>query len=313
MTSMLKLSLLASLVVIAACSHRPKHEEEASKHYSQGINVYSLSESDQWKTKACPKSSDPKWKESDWKSLVQMANGCVVQSNWSMVEEVGNHLARQDHLAPWGSYYLSLSAEARKDHSRALWMIDLAQKKAPKVGLLKYQKGRILWSLEEYTQAMEHFEEALDQDPGLLDAHLMLGQIFYRDQEFGKARTHFEAVLKKDSSNYVSTVGMAECELKAGNVEKALSLFNRAIRRNSNDLALRLRQVYIYETVAVNLPEALESLKEIRDLVKRGKLSGQVGFDINSKIKDLESSLSQLALNKDETSRKPAQEEKVSK
>lgn len=314
MTSMKSLSLVVLLAsLVGACSHRPKLEEEASRHYSQGIDVYSLSEADQWKTKACPKSTEGKWREVDWKSLVQMANGCVVQSNWSMVEELGNHLARKDHLAPWGSYYLSLSADARKDHSRALWMIELAQKKAPKVGLLKYQEGRILWSLEEYTQAMEQFEEALEQDSSLLDAHLMLGQIYYRDQEFSKAKTHFETVLKKDSSNYISIVGLAECELKDGNVEKALSYFERAIRRNSNDLALRLRQAYVFESVAMNLPEALETFKEIQSLVKRGKLAGSVGFDLNAKIKTLESSLSKVALSSEDSSRKPAQEEKVSK
>src|SRR5690606_12764514 len=99
----------------------------------------------------------------------------------SQLEEVANHLSRKDHMAPWGPYYLSLAAEARKDYDRALWMVELALKKSPEQGILSYQKGRIIWALEDYTQALELFETALDHDPKILDAHMMLGQIFYRD------------------------------------------------------------------------------------------------------------------------------------
>lgn len=304
--------MLATGLSLMACSSRPKVEEEASRHYAQGMLTYSLSQSSEWQSKACPSASDKKWQKADWKSVVQMANGCVVKGQWSQVEDLANHLARQDHLAPWGPYYLSLAADARKDYSRALWMIELALKKAPSLGILKYQKGRILWGLEEYSQAMEMFEEALDKEPELLDAHMMLAQIHYRDQEFDKAKDHFEVVLSKDSKNYTALVGLAECELKDGNIDKALGYFDRAVSRNGSDLALRLRQAFVYETVAQNLPEALASFKEIQGLIKRGKLIGSLNFDLSGKIKSLESSLSKLALSED-SSRKPGSEEKVSK
>ncbi len=312
MNTLTRLSILTVVSsVLFGCASAPTQQSEASKHYSKGLTVYSLSEGDQWQTKTCPKAVGNKWKESSWKNLIQMANGCVVEKNWTQLEEVGNHLSRQDHLAPWGPYYLSLAAEARKDYSRALWMVDLALKKSPASGLLSYQKGRIVWALEDYTQAIELFEQALAHDPKILDAHMMLGQVYYRDQDFKKAQKHFTEVLSKDGSNYIALVGMAECELKAGRTDKALSLFTRAVGRNPADLSLRLRVAFVHETVAQNLPEALQSFKDIQSLMKRGKLMGSLSFDLTGKIKDLESTLSKLA--SAEPARKTASDEKVAK
>ncbi|MCB0411895.1 MAG: tetratricopeptide repeat protein, partial [Bdellovibrionales bacterium] len=279
---------------------------------SQGIEAKSFSESGQWQTKSCPTAKGQKWQNEDWKDLIKMANGCVVKEDWSQVEAIGNHLAKTHPLAPWGPYFLSLSAQSRKGFSRALWMIELALKKSPNNALAVYQKGRVLWAIEEYGQATEVFEHALKINPRILDAHLMLGQIFYRDQEFKKARDHFQKVVESDRSNYTALVGLAECELKSDNFEKALGYFSQAIEKNPKDLDLRVRKAFVLESTVNDPHEALKEFKEIQRLLAKGRISGQLSFDLVSKIKTLEDIVSKVALGKSE-GRTPGSKEEVSK
>ena len=81
-----------------------------------------------------------------------------------MVEKVGSRLAKIDHASPWGAYFLSLGSQGQGNHTRALWMSDLALKKSPKLGFLHYQKGRVLWGMGEYESAVTSMNDALKYD-----------------------------------------------------------------------------------------------------------------------------------------------------
>lgn len=311
-----KVLLISTFAFALGCSTTPKEAKqsdgEMARRYLVGVEVKSFSETGQWQVKSCPKTKSEKWSETNWQGLVKMANGCVVEARWEMVEELGNHLAQQESFAPWGAYFLSLSAQSRGDYSRALWMVELALKKSPQMGLLLYQKGRLHWSIKDYSEATALFSESLRRDPNIVDAHLMLGQIYYRDQEFAKARGHFERVLKSEDKNYVALVGLAECELKDNKIEVALDYFGRAVTRNPEDLSLRVRRAFVLETAAQNPQLALKAFNEIKNLTAKGKLKGDLNFDLNAKISELENTVSKLAMAAKET-RKPGSTEEVAK
>ncbi len=64
-------------------------------------------------------------------NLAEYARNCALLEKWSQLGEVGDQLAKAP-AEPWGAYYLSVSALGLKQYQRAIWMIDLAAKKAPK-------------------------------------------------------------------------------------------------------------------------------------------------------------------------------------
>lgn len=176
---------------------------------------------------ACPR--DKSWTKESWKTRMTMTNACAGEGQWEKVEELGNFMAQKEPLAPWGTYYLSLAATARKDYSRAMWMIELAIKKSPKEAMLQYHQGKIYWHMQDYAKATKQFEKALSYDPEFHESHVMLGQIYYRDQDYDKAKAHFESVISKDFRNFNALVGRAEIHLKKSEFKEALVDYTRAV------------------------------------------------------------------------------------
>ena len=140
-------------------------------------------------------------KGADWKMLVRHANGCIAKGDWKSVEMIAGEIAGRDIESPWGVYYLSLAADHAGDLPRALWMAELAMKKAPAIGLFGYQKGRVLWKMEKHRAAVEEIQAAVKHEPRLVDAHLFLGQVYARDQQPEKSAAHFQKAAELDPSS----------------------------------------------------------------------------------------------------------------
>lgn len=147
----------------------------------------------------------------DWKKLVAHANSCVKERNWRTLETVANAMARLDIDSPWGAYFLALSAEGTGELGRAMWMIDLAQKKAGgRSALFTYQKGRIYFLMKDTGRAMKEVEQAVALDPGLAEGHLFLGDIYRRDQQADRAQACYVAAMKADPKNERAIAALQE-------------------------------------------------------------------------------------------------------
>lgn len=249
-------------------------------------------------------------KYSQWKNLVGLANSCVKAGQWPMVEAIGNRLAQIEQANPWGMYYLSLAAQQRKDYDRALWMIDLALKKSPQFGLFAYQKGRILWDMNNFSSAVSMFHQAIDADPNLIDAHLILGQVYFRDRELAKAGRHFEAVLLVEPNNVSAVAGLAELRLERNDIQPAIELLTRAINLAPDRLDIRLRLAFVYESKEKDLDQALNTYRRIKSLFQNGQLKGTLPFSLDEKIKALEVAIVKAEPGAQLSLREPAQNKK---
>jgi len=231
---MKKIILALITLVIAGCSTAstaPDVQMETQK-YQEKVRPQDARSAR--RVVACPR--DNQWMKEDWKARMTMTNACAGEGQWNKVEELGNFMAQKEPLAPWGSYYLSLAATARKDYSRAMWMIELAIKKSPKEAMLQYQQGKINWHMQDYALATKQFEKTLSFDPEFHEAHVMLGQIYYRDQDFDRAKKHFEAVITKDFRNFNALVGRAEIHMKKNEFKEALVDYTRAVSQAPSNL-----------------------------------------------------------------------------
>lgn len=147
----------------------------------------------------------------DWRKLIARANACVKAKNWRNLETLANAIARTDIDSPWGAYFLSVSAEATGELGRALWMIDLAQKKAGgRSALFAYQKGRVFFLMKNTAKAMAEIEQAVAYDPALAEGHLFLGDIYRRDQQLDRAQACYLAAMKADPKNERAIAALQE-------------------------------------------------------------------------------------------------------
>lgn len=289
MRGLLGTALLAAL--ITACSSAPvtmtgKKVDTALIHRKYASQISTAFEGDR-RVENCP---TQKVLEADknWRSIMAKANGCINKSQWSMVELAGERLSQVEPDAPWGAYYLSVAAENRGHIERALWMIDLALKKATNVGVLRYQRGRILWKQEFFKEAIAEMQKAIDLDKNIKDAHLFLGQVYLRELDFKKAQMHFEAVLLLEARNQQALFGLANCHIEQDKTQEAISVIERGISNFPRVLDFRLQEVYVYENLIKDANITLAKYKQLQNLMSSKKVDGTLPFNIQEKIKVLE-------------------------
>lgn len=302
--------IIAISLVLLACATGPSSKPVtavSSTPYTENLSHQSMR--NKLSGEACnTKNSD--WTKSSWKKLLSTANACVSSGKWAEVEELGNHLARVEHVAPWGAYYLSLAAEARGDFNRALWMAELAGKKAPKNPLIVYQQGRIYWQIEEFDKAIEFFKAAVKIDSSLVDAHLMLGKIFLRDQDFSEAHKHLQAVVTLESSIAEAHYGLAECLLQQGDTKSSLESLQKAISLSPKNIFWRLKEAKILEENEKDYEAALTSYKKIQSLALSRQLDNQPPADLKDRIARLEGVSKKTVAQEETTKRTPSSEKK---
>jgi tetratricopeptide (TPR) repeat protein len=228
----------------------------------------------------------------EWRDLLQKASACVGDKNWKTLDQVAETMARTDINAPWGAYFLSVSAEGQGDYHRALWMVELAQKKAGvATGLFTYQHGRIMLDLKETSRAMTDVKKAVSLEPRLTMGHMFLAQIHQRDLEWDQAGEHFAAVLAADDRNVTALAGLGEVRFNQGKFAESAEFYSKAISWNSSHLEWWMRLGSLYETQLKNPELALNTYKGLRTSLDKGTLKARPSMDVNAKIKTLEESM----------------------
>lgn len=313
-------TIFISLVSIAlgGCAGAPTKElsvtgsttdTKSTPTYSEKVDAVTV---DKIRSSECPASG---WETADWRKIVDYANACVKAKDWVKVEKMGNHLAIRSYLTPWGPYYMSLSAAARRDYPRAVWMLELALKKAPQEGLFHYQLGRIHWETGDEVNAIKELKTASDLSPALVEAHTLMGLLALQKQDFSGAESLFNKALKVNAGHWPATMGLASVRMKSGDWKGAEALLEKSVRSNPRSSKARLALAQVQELHLKKLTEALHSYRELKSLSTEQKLDEGLKFNLEEKIQSLEKSLSQAQkVNQVTTTvRKPAEQKKVTK
>jgi tetratricopeptide (TPR) repeat protein len=247
----------------------------------------------------------------EWKKMVPMANACVHSGDWSKVEKMGSHLGIYAQQTPWGPYYMSLAASARKDYPRAIWMLELALKKAPQEGLFHYQLGRIYWEMDDDVAALKSLKTASDLNPSLTDAHWVMGQIELQRGDLGEAERQLLRAINNNHRHWPALMAMASVKSRAKDWSGAEAYLVKAIRTNPRSSKARVALAQVQEMQLKNLSSALSTYREIRQMVSAHKLDDRVELNIDDKIKSLEQALAQVADSKKVSARNPSNDKKV--
>lgn len=261
---------------------------------------------------SCP--ADNKWEEYDWKRIPPFANACVKAKDWSKLEKMGNKLATQAHLTPWGPYYLAIAAEGRKDFPRAIWMLELALKKAPKEGLFHYELARIHWDLGDDSDAVKHMKMASELSPALTEAHTSMGELAMQRHEYSEAEGYFQKALKSDDKHMTALLGLATVALNKQDFSRAEEYLARVVSLNPRSSKARLTLAQVQEEHLKKYQEALQTYKDLKRMNADKKLDESVHINLDEKIQSLEKSLSQAAAKPKSgelTVRTPSNERKV--
>jgi adenylate cyclase len=108
-----------------------------------------------------------------------------------------------------------------------------------------YRWGRNSHDLEEGKRTSAH---ALKLDPNLAEAHVAIGQAFAIQRQFKDAATEFEKAIELDPTSYDAYYFYARSSFEAGDLDKAVGMFEKAHRSRSEDYqAIALRALALHE------------------------------------------------------------------
>ncbi|MDZ4677547.1 MAG: tetratricopeptide repeat protein [Oligoflexia bacterium] len=284
-------ALLAVQILMTGCSStqtQPQYDarvSEAAYVYKKSIQSITMAEV---KSDLCTKNAGKIKAQWNWKQAIEVADSCMKTRQFAMAEEIGNELSTREPAGPWGPYFLASVARERGELERALWMSELAMKRAHEVGILHYLRAQVLWDKKEYGAAVASFEKSTELDSSIVPAHLFLGQIYYRDQDYTAASKHFYAVLKIIPRHPIALSGLAESQLRENNVQGALDAYSRLADSYSNDGLYLARIGEIYETVLHDIPKALSAYRKLHGLIQSGRITKNSEISLDAKIKELE-------------------------
>lgn len=230
--------------------------------------------------------------DDDWKVYVLSAGACVQKGDWALVEMLGTEMAAREVDSPWGAYFLGLAATQRGEFLRAHWLLDLAEKKAGgPIGVVRYEKARLLEREEGPSSAAKEMKEAVRIDGTLLAGHLWLAQLYHRDQVLAEAETHYRRALDVKGDLWPALSGLSEILMDKNDGAEAASILSRALILRPESAETRVKLAHVYENMTKEPLKALQTLRELRVAMEKGRAKGRVGFDLNSKIINLEKSL----------------------
>jgi tetratricopeptide (TPR) repeat protein len=132
----------------------------------------------------------------------------------------------------------------------------------PRSAYLRISLAQFLLAIGEEKRALEVAEEALQQNPGLLDVHLLLGGIYFRDQDFRNAVLHFKKVLEIAPEHENAYLHLTVAYGRLGEQDAALATIRELLEKKPDSLAGKLTLGRLYHELQMNL-QAEEVYREL--------------------------------------------------
>jgi tetratricopeptide (TPR) repeat protein len=264
-----------------------------SSVYTQNNTLLSVLNNDSVKEK-CEFNSEKDYK--DWGRMLRIGFACVNKNDWKMVYQIGQSFSVRHIDAPWGAYFLSLVSEKSGDMPRAIWMIGLADRKSPNNAVIEFQKARLLWLQDQKDAAFQSAKKALDLDPKLSEAALLMAQVYFSDYEFESAQSYYRKVIDSNDKVFTAVLGMAESFAQLDKYKESIPFYIRAIKLKKNRIDLAYVLADIFETKVKDYKRALSWYEKISgvfpsEVVSKEKteVQNKIAF-LNNKIEEQKNS-----------------------
>ncbi len=235
-----------------------------------------------------------------WRRMLEIGYSCIKKKNWGALSVIAKSLSHNHLKAPWGPYYRSIIAEQEGDFARAIWMVDLALKKAPDNPIIIFQKARILWLIKNESAAYKMMKKVVKLNPKNYDALLFLGNIYYRDQDFKEALGFYKKVLKYNYKDAAYRAAMGESNFYLRNYQESIKHYKAAAVRSKLNASLFYKLGLSYKNLKnwTNAKFYLE--KAIAQRRKGRSLASLSDEKIRTQLKIVEAKIREIKGNKNE-------------
>lgn len=228
-----------------------------------------------------------KVEKKNWRDLLEAGYSCIQDKKWSALNAIASKLSHNHLKAPWGPYYRSVVSEHRGDLARALWMVDLADKKAPNNSLIMYQKARILWLTKDESAAYSLMKKVVAKNPKNYDAILFLGNIHYRDRDFKTALQYYKKVLEFNYKDSEYRAAMGESFFFGGKYQDSIKHYKAATSNIQKNASLLFKTGMAYKNLK-NWNSAKTYFEKAISQKRKGRSLASLGdMEIRKNLKEV--------------------------
>lgn len=123
------------------------------------------------------------------------------------------------------------------------------------------QQGKLLYSMEKYTAAIDMYTKAQETDPMYIQTYFNLGETYVMMDDYIKAREAFNKVLLLDKQNGETYFHLGNVEFLDGNVDKGREYYAKAISNGFDDAQLYLNLSIVHQETG-NISECIKSINK---------------------------------------------------
>lgn len=89
------------------------------------------------------------------------------------------------------------------------------------------RQGNTLYEQHEYEQAIEVFQNMLEEYPDAYIIHLNIGNCYFQMEQYDQAEQYYKNVLEKDPGNTNALIAIGNCYTNQGQKEEAMEWYNK--------------------------------------------------------------------------------------
>jgi len=220
-------------------------------------------------------------------------NACLNEKKYGPAEKIALKVTENKETRSAGLYYLSLVAEAQNNPIKALWMINKVLAADNDLTPAKYQKWKVLYSVEGFNSAFKYFEKDFFTQQDLVESKILRAVKFFSERDYSKLNQEFSGLSSEQIYNYGMDLIHIESKLQIGDTETALKAAKMYAGMNSGRAESDLSLARVYESFLNNRDKAIECYK---NALSKTKIPDQKSW-INKKIDFLKTKNTQISSN----------------
>lgn len=217
-------------------------------------------------------------KDAKIQSILEMANNCYVSKQYDVTEKLALELAKFKETQVLGLYYLSVAADARDQKEKALWIANEILKAQPENALATYQKGRLVYQLEDINAAIPFFAKVVDMNMDSSEIATFSAVKSYTEKDFIASTENFSKLSGDQVYNYNVGPLFSEAWAQRGETQKALQLIAELSAKKKDNVEILLQQAHLIESYkSTEIATAQQIYERVGKITTKADLKEWIG------------------------------------
>ncbi|RLC31028.1 MAG: hypothetical protein DRH37_03975, partial [Deltaproteobacteria bacterium] len=204
-------------------------------------------------------------KKDDPNILVAIARIYLISNQLDKAGDILDKVLKKDKQHVEANFLKARMYLLKKDFDKALPLFELTARERPQSAMVHYFKGLCLLGQGQNRRAREDLLKAVELDPGLKDARLILADLFLQERNTELSGQQINAVLEQDPTNIRALMLLGNAKTLEKNMDAAEAAYKKVIAGAPGYAPGYFRLGFLYNLMKRE-NRALENLTKVLEL-----------------------------------------------